>query len=56
VAEEDTGAGVFGALNYIDASGGTKKKKTASDAFADPDWSQVGSIHMYTKNDINHHI
>jgi len=40
VTEEDTGAGVFGALNYIDASGGSKKKKTASDAFADPDWSQ----------------
>jgi len=37
---EDTGAGVFGALNFIDASGNAKKKKTAEDAFADPDWSQ----------------
>lgn len=39
MAAEDTGAGVFGALNHIDATGNAVKK-SAADAFADPDWSQ----------------
>jgi hypothetical protein len=39
VAADDTGAGVFGALNHIDASGNARKK-TGEDAFADPDWTQ----------------
>jgi hypothetical protein len=38
VALEDTGAGIFGALNHINTDGSTKrKKKTGEDAFEDPD-------------------
>lgn len=39
MAAEDTGAGVFGALNHIGADG-SSLKKSAADAFADPDWTQ----------------
>jgi hypothetical protein len=38
VALEDTGAGVFGALNHISADGTAKKRKKPEDAFIDPDW------------------
>ncbi len=37
---EDSGAGVFGALNHIDFVGRKNRKKTGEDAFADPDWAQ----------------
>ena len=40
VAVDDSGAGIFGALNHIDLSGNAKKKKTGEDAFTDPDWTQ----------------
>lgn len=40
VKEEDTGAGVFGALNHINADGVAKKKRKGEDAFTDPDWTQ----------------
>jgi hypothetical protein len=39
IAMEDTGAGVFGALNHIRADGSAKKKRTAEDFFIDPDWA-----------------
>lgn len=38
IAIEDNGAGVFGALNHIKADGSSRKKKSADDFFADPDW------------------
>ncbi len=38
VALEDSGAGVFGALNHINVDGSSKKKKRPEDAFSDPDW------------------
>eukprot|EP01038_Epipyxis_sp_PR26KG_P004421 gene4421-6250_t len=44
VAAEDTGAGVFGALNHIDIHGNSKKKKTAEDSFlTDLDWNEDDS-------------
>lgn len=40
VANDDTGAGVFGALNHIDFKGSNRKKKSMGEAFADPDWNE----------------
>eukprot|EP01034_Spumella_vulgaris_P027083 gene27083-33756_t len=40
INEDDTGAGVFGALNHIDMEGTSKRKKKPEDAFTDPDWAQ----------------
>lgn len=40
MANEDTGAGIFGALHHIKADGSAKKKKKPEDAFSDPDWTQ----------------
>ena len=40
MADEDTGAGVFGALNHLDKFGKSRKKLTGEDMFADPDWTQ----------------
>jgi hypothetical protein len=39
VKTEDTGAGVFGAMNHINLDG-KKNKKKAENAFSDPDWNQ----------------
>ena len=38
VTEQDTGAGVFGAMNHITLDG--KKKSKEPEAFVDPDWGQ----------------
>ena len=40
---EDTGAGVFGALQHIDMSGLAIKSKKPEDVFGDPDWNQDDS-------------
>ena len=40
LAAPDTGAGVFGALNYIE-NGVSVAKKRGTDVFTDPDWAQV---------------
>jgi len=41
LAAPDTGAGVFGALNYIESGGNVVAKKRGTDVFTDPDWAQV---------------